>query len=164
VDAEGTLWDQAHHETAIRVLVEEAKVNLCLRIIYEFKRWMFESSEKQAAIDNLKQAYEFQDQHIAQKLSQFEEYMGLLLCRALVHVETLQLMDIPLLIEHIAYVLRMSGAGGAENPGWRVGLLAAEISRCTPRCPPAPRCQQSEAKKKGQKSEDVRHFPHARQL
>merc|ERR1712110_1298205 len=66
-------------------------------------------------IDHMKQTYDFQDQHITQKLCQFEEYMGLLLCRALVHVETLQLMDIPLLIEHIAYVLHRAVAGSTQN-------------------------------------------------
>jgi len=105
VQAEGTLWDQEAHETAIRILVEEAKVNLCLRIISDFKKWDCEGASRQATIDHMKQTYDFQDQHIQHKLAQFEEYMGLLLCRALVHVETLQLMDIPLLIEHIAYVL-----------------------------------------------------------
>merc|ERR1712066_58260 len=48
--------------------------------------------------------------------------MGLL-CRALVHVETLQLMDIPLLIEHIAYVLSKSGAGGADYPQMQEAIV-----------------------------------------
>jgi hypothetical protein len=115
-DSEGTLWDQEHHETPIRVLVEEAKVNLCLRIIHDFKRWAHESPDKDATIAHIKQTYDFQDQHIVHKLSQFEEYMGLLLCRALVHVETLQLMDIPLLIEHIAYVLNYGSPESLTNP------------------------------------------------
>lgn len=122
-ESEGTLWDQEQHETAIRILVEEAKVNLCLRIIHDFKRWTYEGKDKQATIEHMKQTYDFQDQHITHKLSQFEEYMGLLLCRALVHVETLQLMDIPLLIEHIGYVLSRSGSGGTSDPKMQETLV-----------------------------------------
>merc|ERR1712232_1251600 len=64
----------------------------------------------------MEQTYDFQDQHIQQKLAQFKEYMGFLLCRTLVHVETLQLMDMPLLIEHIAYVLNCASPESITNP------------------------------------------------
>eukprot|EP00928_Gymnodinium_smaydae_P006607 TRINITY_DN12343_c0_g1_i4.p1 TRINITY_DN12343_c0_g1~~TRINITY_DN12343_c0_g1_i4.p1 ORF type:complete len:317 (-),score=91.51 TRINITY_DN12343_c0_g1_i4:83-1033(-) len=103
-ESEGTLWDQEAHETAIRILVEEAKVNLCLRIIHDLKRWQH-SPKKEADILACAEGFKLEPRQIQAKVDAFEEFMGMLLTRALVHVETLQLMDIPLLIEHIAFVL-----------------------------------------------------------
>lgn len=120
-DSAGTLWDQEQHETAIRVLVEEAKVNLCLRIMNDYKRWSYDPAQKAATVSEAMQEFQSQEPQIEAKLAQFEECMGLLLWRAFVHVETLQLMDIPLLIEHCAMVLEnayavASRTGGREPP------------------------------------------------
>eukprot|EP00928_Gymnodinium_smaydae_P098483 TRINITY_DN916_c0_g1_i1.p1 TRINITY_DN916_c0_g1~~TRINITY_DN916_c0_g1_i1.p1 ORF type:complete len:317 (+),score=86.68 TRINITY_DN916_c0_g1_i1:118-1068(+) len=103
-ESDGTLWDQEAHETAIRILVEEAKVNLCLRIMHDFKRWQH-SPRKAEEVLQCAQANRVEPEQIEAKLASFEEFLGMLVTRALVHVETLQLMDIPLLIEHIAFVL-----------------------------------------------------------
>jgi hypothetical protein len=35
--SEGTLWDQQKDELAIRILLEEGKLNLCLRTLQHFK-------------------------------------------------------------------------------------------------------------------------------
>lgn len=112
-DSEGTLWDQDARETAIRILVEEAKVSLCLRIMFDFKVWQH-AAGKAECIEQARQQFDFQESHVLHKLQQFEEYLGLLLCRALVHVETLQLMDIPLLVEHITFVLQKASG---STPG-----------------------------------------------
>eukprot|EP00929_Paragymnodinium_shiwhaense_P087723 TRINITY_DN4785_c3_g1_i1.p1 TRINITY_DN4785_c3_g1~~TRINITY_DN4785_c3_g1_i1.p1 ORF type:complete len:326 (+),score=95.27 TRINITY_DN4785_c3_g1_i1:97-1074(+) len=107
-ESEGTLWDQENHETAIRVLVEEAKVNLCLRIMNDFKAWSYNSAEKAKALADTAQAHGVGIDKLEPKLFMFEENMGTLLWRAFVHVETLQLMDIPLLLEHCAMVLNFA--------------------------------------------------------
>mmetsp|Transcript_5666 Transcript_5666/g.13262 ORF Transcript_5666/g.13262 Transcript_5666/m.13262 type:complete len:326 (-) Transcript_5666:180-1157(-) len=104
-DSEGTLWDQEQHENAIRILVEEAKVNLCLRMMNDYKKWCYNPEEKEATMKQAQQAYEYNDATLQSKCAQFEDSLGMLLWRAFVHVETLQLMDIPLLIEHCAMVL-----------------------------------------------------------
>lgn len=104
-DSEGTLWDQEVHENAIRILVEEAKVNLCLRMMSDFKKWQYNPGEKRQSMQEVMQAYDYSEAQLEQKCNQFEESLGSLLWRAFVHVETLQLMDIPLLIEHCAMVL-----------------------------------------------------------
>jgi len=104
-ESEGTLWDQEAHENAIRILVEEAKVNLCLRMMNDYKQWCYSPSVKADTINEAQRSYNYSDAQIQQKTTQFEEALGLLLWRALVHVETLQLMDIPLLIEHCGLVL-----------------------------------------------------------
>lgn len=104
-DSHGTLWDQDENENAIRILVEEAKVNLCLRMLKDFKAWQYNTEERDGTKEQAMRAYEFTSAQIEQKCKQFEECMGILLWRALTHVETLQLMDIPLLIDHCAMVL-----------------------------------------------------------
>jgi len=105
-ESEGTLWDQEAHENAIRILVEEAKVNLCLRMMNDFKKWQYDPETKRATIDGVVRGSEFSEVQLDQKCRQFEEALGVLLWRAFVHVETLQLMDIPLLIEHTVMVLK----------------------------------------------------------
>jgi len=112
-DSSGTLWDQEAHENAIRILVEEAKVNLCLRMMTDYKRWCYDPAEKAAAIGEAKQAFQYSDEQLQSNCAQFEDALGVLLWRALVHVETLQLVDIPLLIEHCAMVLE---AGLGREP------------------------------------------------
>lgn len=104
-DSEGTLWDQEAHENAIRILVEEAKVNLCLRMMNDFKKWQYDTECRRMTLQEALRAGEFSEAQLEQKCRQFEEALGVLLWRAFVHVETLQLMDIPLLIEHTALVL-----------------------------------------------------------
>mmetsp|Transcript_39603 Transcript_39603/g.84606 ORF Transcript_39603/g.84606 Transcript_39603/m.84606 type:complete len:324 (-) Transcript_39603:88-1059(-) len=104
-DNPGTLWDQEAHENAIRILVEEAKVNLSLRMMNDFKQWQYTPDAVREGVAACMQTYDLSQVHVEQKMRQFEESMGQLLCRAFAHVETLQLMDIPLLIEHCGLVL-----------------------------------------------------------
>lgn len=111
MDSDGTLWDQEQNENAIRILVEEAKVNLCLRMLHEYKVWQYNDSERDATIAQAKQNMDYTDSQIESKCQLFEECLGLLLWRAFSHVETLQLMDIPLLIEHCAMVFSKSRTG-----------------------------------------------------
>merc|ERR1719330_1452104 len=60
-ESEGTLWDQEAHENAIRILVEEAKVNLCLRMMNDYKQWCYSPSVKEDTLKQVKQAYEYSD-------------------------------------------------------------------------------------------------------
>jgi hypothetical protein len=101
----GTLWDQGAHENAIRILVEEAKVNLCLRMMNEYKKWQYNLQERMATMQEAMQVFEFSENQLEQKCIQYEESLGLLLWRSFTHVETLQLMDIPLVIDHCAMVV-----------------------------------------------------------
>mmetsp|Transcript_31852 Transcript_31852/g.49533 ORF Transcript_31852/g.49533 Transcript_31852/m.49533 type:complete len:335 (+) Transcript_31852:79-1083(+) len=102
----GTLWDQEAHENAIRILVEEAKVNLCLRMMTEYKRWQYDRQERNRSIQDAMHAYEMTEDLVDQKCKMFEESLGVLLMKAFQHKETLQLMDIPMLIEHCCLVLQ----------------------------------------------------------
>jgi len=115
-DCDGTLWDQEHHENTIRILVEEAKVNLCLRMLHDYKMFQYNDAERVQAIEEAKRMYDMSEGQIETKCNQFEESLGQLLWRAFKHVETLQLMDIPLLLEHCANVLSMAPKG--DPPKW----------------------------------------------
>lgn len=114
-DSEGTLWDQEGHENAIRILVEEAKVNLCLRMMSDYKKWQSDPTERRSTIEQMLQQVQLTEAAVDQKCTQFEECLGLLLWRAFVHVETLQLMDIPLLIEHCSQVFEVCAKTGLES-------------------------------------------------
>jgi hypothetical protein len=114
--SEGTLWDQEAHENSIRILVEEAKVNLCLRMMNDFKKWQY-SAQYEATINQTLQTHDYNRVQLEQKCQQFEDSLGLLLWRSFMHVETLQLMDIPLLIDHISEVLTKSCEPGFDHGG-----------------------------------------------
>lgn len=107
-DAEstGTLWDQASHETAIRILVEEAKVNLCIRMMSDFKQWQYAPAKKVDAIAQATRDTKYSEHQLETKILHFEEYLGFLLRKAFIHVETLQLIDVRLLTDYSVMVLQ----------------------------------------------------------
>jgi len=122
-DSKGTLWDQEAQENAIRILVEEAKVNLCLRMMNEFKKWEYNPSEKESTLKKVAVSTGTSEAQLKQKCSQFEESLGLLLWRAFAHVETLQLMDVPLLLDHCAMVLNTCDLTGVTDPKMQETLV-----------------------------------------
>lgn len=103
-DSDGTLWDQEAHENAVRILVEEAKVNLCLRMMTEYKIWQVNAAAKAQAFQEAMQRSGQNEAQLEQKCRMFEESLGVLLEKAFQHVETLQLLDIPMLIDHCALI------------------------------------------------------------
>lgn len=103
-DSAGTLWDQEQHENAIRILVEEAKVNLCVRMMDDYKRWHYSSLS------------EDKERRLDRKCKQFEEALGLLLWRSFLHLETLQLTDVRLLLELCTLVLEKCQQLGMDAP------------------------------------------------
>jgi len=105
-EGEGTLWDQSAHEETIRVLVEEAKVNLCIRLMNEFKRWDYKPDLREETINKSIERYKADEAMLERNAQCFEDNLGILLVRAFAHVETLQLCDIPLIFEHILMVLK----------------------------------------------------------
>lgn len=118
VDTAGTLWDQDGHEDAIRILVEEAKVNLCLRMMNEYKKLQYDSggTKMSAALKEAMQQQDLTEAQLGRMMSTFEEALGLLLLRCFMHVEALQLTDVPLVIEHCQMVLENTQDGSGR--GW----------------------------------------------
>jgi len=114
-DSDGTLWDQEAHENAVRILVEEAKVNLCLRMMSDYKAWQYDAARRATSMREAQALYDLNEAQLEQKCKIFEESLGLLLMKAFQHVETLQLMDIPMLIEHLAVIF--TRAQGCDSSG-----------------------------------------------
>jgi hypothetical protein len=122
----GTLWDQEVHENAIRILVEEAKVTLCLRMIHDYKKWQYDVTNRQSDLQQGVVTCGWDERKLRQKCDQYEECLGLLLMRAFEHRETLQLIDLPLLIEHLAVVLDPMQRVQADVDLLASGMLARQ--------------------------------------
>lgn len=88
-----TLWET--EELALRYVLEDGKLNLCLRNMVDFKQHV-----KQMLIEGQRPPPE-----IAPKFDKFEKGMGTVLRNAWNHVESLQTTELPLLISHIGDVL-----------------------------------------------------------
>ncbi|CAG9333484.1 unnamed protein product [Blepharisma stoltei] len=100
-----TLWDTKNHIETLKALVEQAKCNVLIRLIKEYKEWTRLPSAPQE-VQNCVARHHREYDEIISKLNQFEFDLGLLLKRLFEHAETLQISDIPLLLEHINFILR----------------------------------------------------------
>lgn len=103
-NAVGTLWDTNKKVDTLRVLVEEAKVNICIRLLKEYRDWT-SSDIREPSIEACAKRHTRSRQDIELKLDQFEFDLGLLLKRLFEYVEAIQLADMPLLLEYISRVL-----------------------------------------------------------
>jgi hypothetical protein len=104
-----TLWDR--DELAVRFLLEEGKLNLCLRLLSDYQEFVqrprFDDIVRGASIVDPKgQGAAMSAAAITSTLNDFEFYMGLLLSCALRAPEAVQTLDIALLVEHVARVFR----------------------------------------------------------
>ncbi len=120
-----TLWDR--DELAVRFLLEEGKLNLCLRLLSEYQEFVqrprLDDVIRDATITDPKgQGSAMSESAIRSTLDDFEFYMGLLLSCALRAPEAVQTMDISLLVGHIASVFKH----GIFSPSL---LSAPDISR-----------------------------------
>eukprot|EP01083_Nonionella_stella_P279248 950001_1 len=100
----GTLWDQERDEIAVRTLLEEGKLNLCLRLLFEFKE--MELQKGKAMLEHMKEESGYPYSKLRNVMEVFEESVGLILQRALSHVEALQIIDMPMLVSHCRNILK----------------------------------------------------------
>lgn len=101
----GTLWDQEKDELAVRILLEEGKLNLALRILHkymEFKR----TPEFDKLIVSTCKTYNSPEESVRKRCNVFESGVGILLKYTLQHVEALQILDIPEFMKHVGSVLK----------------------------------------------------------
>lgn len=88
-----TLWET--EEQALRFMLEDGKLNLCLRSLADFKKSQIQA---RAATDHIILKF-------PKECDKFEKGLGSIMKNAWSHVEVLQTTDIPLLVNHIADVL-----------------------------------------------------------
>jgi len=97
-DESQTMWEG--DELALRYVMEEGKLNLCLRTLVAFRESSYGDRTDNEAKDCHDRSYR------TQKLDAFEIGMGGLLRNAWAHDEAVQTTDLPLLVGYIAGVLR----------------------------------------------------------
>ena len=88
-----TLWET--EEQALRFLMEDGKLNLCLRNLVEFKL-----HQRRARILGSGPIFDF-----STECDSFERGLGIVLKNAWMHVEAIQTTDLPTLLTHIADTL-----------------------------------------------------------
>jgi hypothetical protein len=90
---DSTLWET--EEQALRFMLEDGKMNLCLKSLVEFKTAQISArSTKTGVMLNF-----------PRECDKFEKGLGSILRNAWQHVEVLQTTDLPALVNHIADVL-----------------------------------------------------------
>jgi hypothetical protein len=90
---EATLWET--DEAALRFVLEDGKLNLCLRNMVDFKNFEKDKYKNQISIR----------QDFLPKCDKFERGLGIVLRNAWSHVEAIQTTDIPLLLSYCEDVL-----------------------------------------------------------
>mmetsp|Transcript_24776 Transcript_24776/g.62804 ORF Transcript_24776/g.62804 Transcript_24776/m.62804 type:complete len:296 (-) Transcript_24776:101-988(-) len=104
-----TLWER--NELTIRYLLEEGKLNLCLRLMIDFKDMQRQEMFAQALANAKAEepGHAFDDlPTIKVKAALYEQCLGMLLSCAFCNVESLQTLDMPALVEHMGKTLTFS--------------------------------------------------------
>jgi hypothetical protein len=102
---QGTLWDQEKDELSVRILIEEGKLNLCLRVMQSMKE-SERSPTFQADMTAVSKQYDVSMSRVIERCKTFERALGSLLLFAFRHVEAMQILDLPNLMAHCAQVLQ----------------------------------------------------------
>eukprot|EP00953_Heterococcus_sp_UTEX-ZZ885_P013175 7531-Heterococcus_DN1.PRE.1 len=92
-NAQQTLWEG--DEQALRYVIEDGKLNICLRNLVDYKEYQRDARLKD------KQPASAAEQALMDK---FEKGLGGMLKNAWNHIEALQTSDLPMLIDHISAV------------------------------------------------------------
>ena len=132
--ANATLWEC--EEVALRYVMEDGKLNLCLRNLVEFRAFLRECKGRTSHLDGAPPAYlpeageaktgGSSETWQQSKLDVFEKGMGVMLRNAWSHVEAVQTTDLPMLIQHVGDVLHDAcspdGAERMRAPVWKSNL------------------------------------------
>ncbi|CAM9948471.1 unnamed protein product [Scytosiphon promiscuus] len=111
-----TLWEG--EEMALRYVLEDGKLNVCLRNLSEWRKYHLKRRDEDNHLGN-------ESPLVLESLDSFEKGMGTVLRNAWTHIEALQTTDIPLLVDYVTGVLK----DAVEHPAiiedmWRRGDLA----------------------------------------
>mmetsp|Transcript_6980 Transcript_6980/g.11733 ORF Transcript_6980/g.11733 Transcript_6980/m.11733 type:complete len:304 (+) Transcript_6980:84-995(+) len=128
---DSTLWEG--DELTVRFLLEEGKLNLCLRLMSEYKTALRAADFKVGeAVTSMGMADEAA---LNERKMAFEQSLGMLLRCSFEHVEAVQTTDLPQLFQHCAEVLKELSVT-SETPNFDrtqellvLNYLAAVLSR-----------------------------------
>ena len=107
-DDDSTLWEG--DELTVRFLLEEGKLNLCLRLMHEYKLKQAElrpkGGEYDAFLGATAKTLDLPDaEQLKARLLAWEQSLGVLLRCAFEHIEAVQTTDLPELMKHAEEVL-----------------------------------------------------------
>lgn len=100
---EKSLWDR--EDLCVRYIIEEGKLNMLLRLLYDFKMLKTQIELGQISITEYVLGLETDRPTLEHRMGVFEQALGHVLKCCFQSVESLQTCDIPLLITHISEVL-----------------------------------------------------------
>lgn len=103
----GTLWDQEKDELAVRILLEEGKLNLVLRLLHKFMEFK-RAPDFDSRLAETSKKFNSEKKVVSDRCEIFESAVGVLLKFTLCHVEALQILDMPEFITHVGEVLAES--------------------------------------------------------
>lgn len=112
---DATLWEC--EELALRYVLEDGKLNLCLRLLEEYMEVAREVSSGARSVSPEQ----------AELLDKFEQGLGQLLANAWLHVEALQTTDLPLMIRLISDSFRSAIAASGESDPYKHRLPATSV-------------------------------------
>ena len=101
---QGTLWDQEKDELAVRILLEEGKLNLVLRVLHRYREAARQPNWQQtlqATADRFKSDVKT----VSERCRVFEQSVGVLLRFVMLHIEALQILDQPEFVQHCSQVI-----------------------------------------------------------
>ena len=103
----GTLWDQQHDELILRILMEEGKLNLLIRMLYKLKDMQYHNNHTyQQLIQKWGKSVAHNDLLLCHnKVIQYESSLNTLIKQSLLHVEAVQVVDMPQYIALIDLIL-----------------------------------------------------------
>ena len=101
---QGTLWDQEKDELAVRILLEEGKMNLVLRVLHRYKVATRQASWP-ATLQSTAQRFKSELSVVVERCRVFEQSVGVLLKYVMQHIEALQIIDQPEFIAHASEVI-----------------------------------------------------------
>jgi len=104
--ADGTLWDQENDQLAVKILIEEGKINLCLRLLHEFKQKAVVHLEEVMSVRAEVGKKKIGEDVVMLRVEQFEKGMGIIVHFAFQHEEVLQILDLSVLLQNTAIVLK----------------------------------------------------------
>lgn len=109
----GTLWET--EEQALRLILEDGKLNVCLRCMVEYKR----HQRAQRGRPITEAPFSAAPPTYAVECDKFEHSLGTVLHNAWNHTEALQTTDLPALLNHVGDVLEAGLENGAT---WLLSL------------------------------------------
>lgn len=89
----GTLWDQEKDEMTVRIILEEGKLNLILRLLYRYAVF-HRSTEYEAAATKCASEMQCSVESVHRRSLVFEQSLGVLLRFCMAHAECVQILDL----------------------------------------------------------------------